>query len=127
MIAVVVFIIIMIGGLNYFTLPQATVAREKIKRLAFAAAQQRMETLLALDYTAITADSNETATPVTLATRTASRNTTVTEVDDAADGLGGSDADADLVDYKSITVNITWNDGNNQSASITTKVSVFGH
>ncbi len=49
MIAIAVFMIIMIGGLNYFTLPQSTVAREKIKRLAFAAAQQRMETLLALD------------------------------------------------------------------------------
>ncbi len=127
MIAVFVFMIIMVGGLNYFTLPQATVAREKIKRLAFAAAHQRMETLLELDYIAITADSNETATPVTLATRTASRNTTVTEVDDAADGLGGSDADSETVDYKSITIEITWNDGNNKSASITTKVSEFGN
>ena len=48
----VVFIIIMVGGLNYFTLLQSTAVREKIKRLAFAAAQQRMETLLALDYIA---------------------------------------------------------------------------
>ena len=125
MIAVTVFIIIMIGGLNYFTLPQSTVAREKIKRLAFAAAHQRMETLLALDYTAITADSNEASTPLTLATKAASRNTTVTEVDDAADGLGGSDADSETVDYKSITIEITWNDGNNKSASITTNVSEF--
>ena len=89
MVAIAVFMIIMIGGLNYFTLPQAIVGREKLKRLAFAAVHQRMETLLELDYTAITADSNETATPVTLATRTGLRNTTVTEVDDPADGQGG--------------------------------------
>jgi len=48
----VVFMIIMVGGLNYFTLLQSTAVREKIKGLAFAAAQQRMETLLALDYIA---------------------------------------------------------------------------
>ncbi len=64
MVATVVFMIIMVGGLTYFTLPQSTAVREKIKGLAFAAAHQRMEALLALDYTAITADSNETATPV---------------------------------------------------------------
>jgi len=125
MVAIVVFMIIMVGGLTYFTLPQSTVVRDKIKRLAFAAAHQRMETLLALDYTAITADSNEASIPVTLATKAASRNTTVTEVDDAADGLGGSDADSETVDYKSITIEITWNDGNNKSASITTNVSEF--
>ncbi len=125
MVAIVVFMIIMVGGLTYFTLPQSTAVREKIKRLAFAAAHQRMETLLALDYTAITADSNEASIPVTLATKAASRNTTVTEVDDAADGLGGSDADSETVDYKSITIEITWNDGNNKSASITTNVSEF--
>jgi len=39
-IAMVVFMIIMAGGLNYFTLPQSTAVREKIKGLAFAAAQQ---------------------------------------------------------------------------------------
>ncbi len=52
MVAMVVFMIIMVGGLTYFTLPQSTAVREKIKRLAFAAAHQRMETLLALDYIA---------------------------------------------------------------------------
>ncbi len=125
MVATVVFMIIMVGGLTYFTLPQSTAVREKIKRLAFAAAHQRMEALLALDYIAITADSNEVAIPVTLATKAASRNTTVTVVDDATDGLGGSDADSETVDYKSITIEITWNDGNNKSASITTNVSEF--
>jgi len=49
-IAMVVFMIIMLGGLTYFTLPQSTAVREKIKRLAFAAAHLRMEALLALDY-----------------------------------------------------------------------------
>ena len=125
MVAIVVFMIIMLGGLNYFTVPQANMARENMRRLAVAEAQQRMEVLLDLDYTAITADSNETATPVTLAKITGSRNTTITTVDDAADGLGGSDADSDTVDYKNITVAVNWSDGNNQSVDFIAAVSAF--
>ena len=127
MVAIVVFMVIMLGGLNYFTIPQATMAREKMRRSAVTQAQLRMESLLKLEYTAITADSNETATPVTLAKITGSRNTTITTVDDAADGLGGSDADADTVDYKNITVDVTWSDGNNQSVVFTAKVSAYGN
>ena len=66
MIAIVVFMIIMVGGLNYFLQPQSMIARQKIKRLAISAAQSRMETLLALDFTQITSDSNETNTSVSL-------------------------------------------------------------
>jgi cytoskeletal protein RodZ len=125
MVAIVVFMVIMIGGLNYFTVPQAIMAREEMKRMAVAAAQQRMETLLQSDYTEVTADSNETDTPVPLANISGLRTTTVTEIDDAADGLGGSDADGNTVDYKNVMVLITWSDGNSQSLSFTTTVSEF--
>ena len=54
MVATVVFIIIMVGGLNYYVQPQSTRVRQKIKRLAISSAQSRMETLLALDFTAST-------------------------------------------------------------------------
>ncbi|MCG8608687.1 hypothetical protein MJD09_27330 [bacterium] len=125
MVAIVVFMVIMIGGLNYFTVPQATMAREKMRRLAVAEAQQRMETLVRLAYAAVTTDSNETDTPVLLADITGLRTTTVAEIDDAGDGLGGSDSDGNTVDYKNITVVITWNDGNSQTVSFTTTVSEF--
>ena len=55
MIATVVFIIIMVGGLNYYVQPQIIEpARQKIKRLAISSAQSRMEILRALDFTAST-------------------------------------------------------------------------
>ena len=67
MIAIMVFMIIMVGGLQYFTLPQQIVARKKIKRLAVAEAQRRMEALVSLGFTGVVTDSNETNTSVTLA------------------------------------------------------------
>ncbi len=77
MLATVVFIIIMVGGLNYYVQPRIIEpARQKIKRLAISSAQGRMETLLALDFTAITSDSNETDTPVALGSIIGLRTTT---------------------------------------------------
>ncbi len=127
MFAVVIFMIIMIGGLQYFTLPQATIAKQKFRRMAVSAARQRVETLLALGFTGVTPDSNETSVAVTLENKPATRNTTVVLVDDSGDGLGGSDADSDTVDYKRITVDILWNDGRNQSVTLTTNVSAYGN
>jgi len=127
MIAIMVFMIIMVGGLQYFTLPQQIVARKKIKRLAVAEAQRRMEALLSLGFTGVVTDSNETNTSVTLAGITGNRNTTVTFTDDSADGLAGSDADSDTVDYKAIMVNVTWNDGNSQSVTLTTILSAYAN
>jgi len=106
MVAIVVFMVIMIGGMSYFTLPQASNARQKMKRLAVSEAKQRLETFLGLGFHAVVTDSNETGTSVTLAGLTGSRDTTITYVDDAGDGTGGSDADSDIVDYKKITVSI---------------------
>lgn len=123
MIAIVVFLIIMVGGLNYFLQPQSAIVRQKIKRLAISATQTRMETLLALDFTQITSDSNETNTAVSLGAINGLRTTTVTTVDDAADGLGGSDADNDTVDYKTVFVKLTWDAGRSQEVSFTTNVS----
>jgi len=123
-IAMVVFIIIMVGGLNYYFLPQATIARQKTKRLVVTAAGDRMEKLVALQYAGVTPDSNETNTPVTVGNITGNRTTTITEVDDAADGLSGADADSDTVDYKLITVAMSWNDGTAKSITFSTIVSI---
>ena len=98
-----------------------------MKRLAVSEAKQRIETLLALGFTGVKTDSNETSTAVTVASLAGYRSTTITYVDDAADGTGGSDADSDTVDYKSITVKITWNDGTADSVSLDTKVSAYGN
>ena len=127
MVAIVVFMVIMIGGTSYFTVPQAVGARQKMKRLAVSEAKQRLETFLGLGFHAVVTDSNETGTSVTLAGLTGSRDTTITYVDDAGDGTGGSDADSDIVDYKTITVSISWNDGNSRSISLSTKISGFGN
>ena len=123
MIATVVFIIIMVGGLNYYLQPRIIIVREKVRRLAVSAGQQRMETLRALDFSAVTADSNETDTSITLGAINGLRSTTVTLVDDAADGLAGADADADTVDYKTILVTVSWTSGNQQQLAFSTIVS----
>lgn len=124
--AILIFMIIMVGGLNYFFLPQAIIARQKMKRLAISAARQKMESLLALNYNQLTSALNESGTVVSLGTVSGSRKTTITELDDPADGLSGNDADGNLVDYKIITVEISWSDGNNQTVSLTSRVSEFG-
>ena len=64
---------------------------------------------------------------MTLAGITGNRNTTVTLTDDSADGLAGSDADSDTVDYEAIMVNVTWNDGNSQSVTLTTMLSAYAN
>ena len=87
MVATVVFMIIMVGGLNYYVQPQIIMVREKIRRLATSAGERRMETLRALDFSQVTSDSNETNTSITLGAISGLRSTTVTSVDDAADGL----------------------------------------
>lgn len=112
--AILIFAIIMVGGLNYFFLPQAIIARQKMKRLAIVDARQKMESIAALNYDQVTSALNESGVPVTLGTITGTRNTTITEIDDPADGLDTNDADGVVVDYKNITVQISWNDGNNQ-------------
>ena len=128
MVATMVFmIIIMVGGLNYYVQPQITIVRQKIKRLAISSAQSSMEIVRALDFTAITPDSNETDTPVALGSIIGLRTATVTTVDDAADGLGGADADADTVDYKTIAVTISWTSGGQRQISFSTKVSAYGN
>jgi len=127
MFAVIIFMIIMLGGLTYFTLPQSIREREKMRRLAVVSANHRMETLMALDFTAVTSDSNETNTPVTIGKVSGTRNTTVTDVDDAADGTGGSDSDGDTIDYRTITIDVKWNDGKDRQVTLTTKLSEFGN
>ena len=127
----VFMIIIMVGGLNYYVQPQITIVRQKIKRLAISSAQSSMEIVRALDFTAITPDSNETDTPVALGSIIGLRTATVTTVDDAADGLGSADADADAdadtVDYKTIAATISWTSGGQRQISFSTKVSAYGN
>ncbi len=154
MVGMLVFLVIMLGGLQYFALPQNIIVRQKLKRLAVSVAQQKMESIIALGYNQITTALNESATVVSLGSINGTRNTTITEFDDLANGQGDcgcpvgqtavihgggmlcSDAASlathlahgDLyfmceADYKSIDVEISWNDGNNQKVSFTTMVS----
>ena len=45
MFAIVVFMVIMIGGMSYFTVPQANDARQKVKRLAVSEVKLRNTTI----------------------------------------------------------------------------------
>lgn len=123
MISVVIFLIIMVGGLNYFLLPQSAIVRQKIRRLAISVAKKRMESLKALQFNQVTTDSNETNTSISLGSIQGFRSTTVTYVDDAADGLGGSDSDSDTIDYKTIDIQLSYAAGAAQPISFTTKIT----
>lgn len=126
MIAILIFLIIMVGGMNFFTLPRSILSREGARRLALAAASSRLESLLALDYLSLDAGLNESATKLKLAGFEATRKTTVSAMDDPKDGKGLLDTDGNPVDYKKVTVEIHWFDGLNQQVVLTTYVSEFG-
>ncbi|MFQ5639839.1 MAG: prepilin-type N-terminal cleavage/methylation domain-containing protein [bacterium] len=125
MIAILIFLIIMVGGMNYFIQPQVIIARQKIERLAIMAAHSRLETILALNYDDITTALNEKGVKIVLAKITGVRKTTIKYVDDPADGKGLSDKDGETIDYKTITVKIAWPGVKNRSLVLSTKVSGF--
>lgn len=126
MIATLIFIIIMLGGMNYFVLPQSMIVREKTRRLAILAAHRKIETLTALDYDKLKKDLSQSKSPVSLGKVKGWLKTTITFVDDPADGQQLNDLDKDLVDYKTIAIEISWVDGNQQEILLTTNVSKFG-
>jgi len=123
MTATMVFLIIMLGGIQYFLLPQTTLVKEKIRRLAVSAARTRLETLHAMGYDQISPNLNESNTAVLLGATAASRSTTVTFVDDAADGIAGGDQDGNIVDYKVIHVSVSWASGGQHTVSFSTAIS----
>lgn len=122
MVAAFVLAVVMVAGSGYFFLPRQTIASQSTKRLAVAEAGNRMEFLLSLPYSSLSVDSSEVATSVALGNVSALRSTTVTLVDDAADGLGNNDADGQVVDYKKISVSVAWGSAGNRSVTLETVV-----
>lgn len=122
MIAIVIFMIIMIGGQTYFVRSQSLIAYDNVKRHAVADAVRKMESLVNLDYSSITSSLNETSVTVNLGTRNGTRTTTITNIDDTADGEGGADSDGNTVDYKMIEIEVSWTTNREQSIEISTYV-----
>jgi len=90
------------------------VDREAHRRAALGLIHARMEALIRAPYDSIL---SLTENNLPLDDIVCTRHTTVTHVDDPQDGTGG--ADADTVDYKEITVAVSWSQGgrtNNLSA-----------
>ncbi|KAA3612063.1 MAG: hypothetical protein DWQ05_18860 [Calditrichaeota bacterium] len=122
MIAIVIFMIIMIGGHSYFARSHMVMAYGKLQRLAVAAAVHKMESLVKLDYSSLSSSLNETDVTIDLGNRSGTRSTTITYIDDAADGQAGADSDGNTLDYKMIAVEIAWSDSREQSYSLSTFV-----
>ncbi|KAA3657642.1 MAG: hypothetical protein DWQ10_12870 [Calditrichaeota bacterium] len=118
MIAIVIFMIIMIGGQTYFVRSKSLIAYENVKRRAVAAAVRKMESMVSLDYAALNSSLNEDDVPVNLGTRTGTRTTTVISVDDAADGEGLDDYDGNTADYKQINIEVAWKTNREYSIEI---------
>lgn len=97
----------------------AGIKSNRIERGAFFAAQQKLERLVVKP----PADAELTIGshgPVTTALPWVSGQTswTVSWVDDALDGTGGSDTDPQ--DYKKVQISVTWNDVIARSVALTT-------
>jgi len=123
MIAVLIFTVVMLGGMNYFALPKSAIVRQKVKRLAISAAHDHLDSLASLDYDRITRALNERGRKISLGKLAATRTTIITLVDDRADGLGANDADGDRVDYKIFTVRIRW--GRSRSLALSSAKSKY--
>lgn len=118
-----ILITILVFGSEFFFLSQKIVIYEKFRRLAVVEARQRLEEVKSLPYESISEDLNETDHPVSLSTRSGKRSTTILLVDDAADGLGADDIDMNIVDYKTITVSITYMAGREKTIVLTTTIA----
>jgi len=108
MIAMLVMTVVLLGGMQFFIGGRARLDSTAMHRLAVLAAEQRLETARRFSYAQLADSLNETDTPIFLNSRNATRTTIVTNIDDAFDGSGGGDKDANPLDYKMVTTTINW-------------------
>jgi len=123
MVAIVITTIIMIGGLQFFYGGKLFFNHGKDRRIALAIAEQRMETVLRYPYNQMADSLAETGTVID---GKWTRSTTVSGVDDGADGLGAGDSDGVTDDYREIEITVDWGESSNKSISLINYISEYG-
>jgi len=122
MIAILITSIVFIGVSQFFYGGKLFLNHGKNRRIALAIAEQRMETVLRYPYNQL-ADSLSEANTVIGGKWT--RSTTVTGIDDDADGLGAGDGDGNTDDYLEIAVTVGWGESSNKSISLKNYISEY--
>ena len=123
MVAIIITTIIMIGGLQFFYGGKLFLNHGKSRRIALAIAEQRMETVLRYPYNQMADSLSEISTVIG---GKWTRSTTVSGVDDDADGLGAGDSDENTDDYREIEITVDWGGSSNKSISLKNYISENG-
>ncbi len=136
MVAALITGIAMLGFAYMFANARSIANELGTKRMALAQGVKKMESLKKAGYAgaglAVTLPGAGNAvtypgTPeaLTIDKRAATRIWTVIGVDDIFDGAGPGDADGNLIDYKQVTVTVTWSGrtGKAQSVSLATLIA----
>jgi len=98
LIASLILLISVIGGVAFFSANHANLIYSTQQRLAIWSAADKLEELKGADYNSL----NSEIENITLSKYTAQRTTTVVDIDE--DGGG--------TDYKEVTVEVDWGEGN---------------
>jgi len=106
MLSILILAIVMIGGAAFFLYGSSQIRMSKHSRLALELAGEKIEELRAVGFSGL-ADETENGLP--LGNFTAVRQTKVVGIDEDKDGI---------VDYKKVTVTVSWNEGSTPEAVV---------
>ncbi|MBN2602456.1 MAG: hypothetical protein JXR87_10720 [Candidatus Marinimicrobia bacterium] len=122
-VAILIMTILIIGGLQFVSVGREQMTVEKYQRIALIIAESRLETVRKYSWEILSDSLSESNTSIMLKDVLGTRTTVVTDIDDDFDGTGGSDLDANTVDYKHIEVTVAW--ALTQSLSLETDISEY--
>ena len=120
LISVFILALIAMGTTQFFVFGRTQINVQGHRRAALERAQQRLEELLASSYDSVAA---KTEHDFPLDNILCTRTTTVTAVDDSADGLGAADTSG-TEDYRNVTVTVSWTErGRTDSVALETLIA----
>lgn len=122
-VAILIMTILIIGGLQFVSVGREWLTAEKYHRIALILAESRLEAARKYSWEILSDSLSESNTSISLKDVPGTRTTVITDIDDDFDGTGGSDIDANTVDYKHVEVTVTW--ASTQSLSLETYISEY--
>lgn len=99
---------ILLGGAQFFFGGRRLLQSARLRRLAVICLAERAEYLRQLNYTQLVDSLNESATEVKYGQYSLWRTTLLQNIDDALDGTGSADTDANPIDYKKVKIVVAW-------------------
>jgi len=124
-IAVLLSMVIMIGGLQFFYGGERYLNEEKYHRLALFTVTDRLENANRYLYSELSDSLTEVNTIVMLSDKIGYRTTSVSTVDDPRDGIGGADSDGITEDYINIAVTVMIPGNTDYSVRLSTLITEY--